>query len=127
MCSGLDLEDGDDQDEREHRSPRMLRCEIVDPVGRRHSCLVKNISRWGLGGSGTTALIAGQRVTVVLPELATISGTVRWAGGGKFGILLDHEVVPELVRFVGEKNQAAPNWQPSERWEPVDEWRGPRA
>jgi hypothetical protein len=123
MCSGMDLEDNG---EREHRSPRMLRCEVIDPVGRRHNCLVRNISRWGLGGSGTNGLATGQRVTVVLPELATLTGAVRWAGGGKFGILLDQEVVPELVRFVGEKNSAAPNWQVNERWEPTAEWRGPR-
>lgn len=124
MCSSLDLED---REERDHRSPRMLRCQIVDPVGRTHSCLVRNISRRGLGGSGTTGIAAAQQVTVILPELATLTGTVRWAAGGKFGILLDQEVVPELVRFVGEKNSAAPNWQASERWEPAAEWRGPRA
>jgi hypothetical protein len=121
MCSGLDIE------ERDHRSPRMLRCEVIDQAGRTHSCLVKNISRWGLGGSGTSALTQGERVTIVLPELATITGAVRWVAGNKFGILLDQEVVPELVRFVGEKNEAAPKWQVCARYEPAAEWRGPRA
>ena len=122
MCSGLDLEE---HGEREHRSPRMLRCEIVDPLGRTHGCIIKNVSSRGIGGSGTANLAPGQRVTVVIPDLATVTGCVRWAGGGKFGIMLDQEVVPELVRFVGEKNNT-PTWVASERWEPAAEWRGPR-
>ena len=123
MCSGIDL----DIEERDHRSPRMLRCEVVDPLGRKHACLVKNISRRGLGGTGGAMLAAGQQVTIVLPELATFTGIVRWSAAGKFGVQLDQEIDPELVRFVGEKNPAAPNWQVCERWEPAAEWRGPRA
>jgi hypothetical protein len=113
-------------DDRDHRSPRMLRCEIIDPVGHSYSCLLKNISRHGLGGSGATRLLAGQRVTIVIPELATLTGSVRWAAGGKFGIHLDQEIVPELVVFVAPKNDAAPQFRVAEHHEPLEVWRGPR-
>lgn len=121
MCSGIDLEEPG----RDHRSPRMLRCEIVDPLGRSHEAFVKNISRFGLGGSGCHAIAGGQHVTVILPDIATFTGTVRWAAHGKFGILLDQEVEPELVRFVPAKNQAAPKFQVSPLHRPVTDWSRP--
>jgi hypothetical protein len=113
-------------DDRDHRSPRMLRCEIIDTLGKSHSCLLRNISKHGLGGSGCNGLIAGQRVTIVIPELATLTGSIRWAGGGKFGIHLDQEIAPELVVFVAPKNPAAPQFRVAEYHEPLTEWRGPR-
>src|SRR5512139_1333744 len=107
MCSSPELE------ERDHRSPRMLRCEIVDTLGARHACLLKNISRRGLGGSCSDTLEAGQPVTIHIPKLATLTGSIRWASGGRFGIRLDQEIAPELVRFVGPRNEAAPNFEVS--------------
>ena len=121
MCSGLDLL------ERDPRSSRMLRCEVVDSLGRSHSCVVRNISRHGLGGSGARELANDGRVTIIIPELATLTGTVRWVAGGKFGVQLDQAIEPELVRFVGERNEAAPKWEVCPRYEPAAEWRGPRA
>jgi hypothetical protein len=121
MCSGIDIEES----ERDYRSPRMLRCEIIDAQGYSHPAFVKNISRHGLGGSGCEAIWPGQQVTVIFPELATVTGTVRWSAHGKFGILLDQEIVPELVRFVPPKNAAAPKFKVSPLHRPVTDWTRP--
>jgi len=111
MCSGVDLEQ-DDQEQREVRSPRVLRCELIDTFGRSHSCLMRNISRRGVGGSGCDALAVGERVKVVLPAAGAVSGTVRWVVRDKFGINLDCEIDTEAVRFTGASNNASQQQQP---------------
>ena len=119
MDSEVDIEG------REPRSQRILRCEIVDPFGESHPCLIKNISSKGLGGSGCDELEAGQYVTIILPEIGTLTGCIRWSADGKFGVRLDDEIVPEKVRFVGARNEAAPNFRVADLHRPVLDTRRP--
>lgn len=103
----------------------MLRCELIDSFGEVHSCLMKNVSRRGLGGSGCNRLAPGQRVTVILPVVGALAGTVRWSSGEKFGINLDCEIDPDVIRAAAtapmdasgmRKFEVAPMHRPSNDW-----------
>ena len=112
---------------RDQRSQRLLRCSIVDALGRTHACLLKNISRRGVGGTGCY-LLAGQPVTVLLPGLGLLTGSVKWTSHGKFGIRLDQEIDPSAITFVPgttDRESEAPKFEVKTWHQPSNDGRRP--
>jgi len=104
----------------------MLRCELIDSFGEVHSCLMKNISRRGLGGSGCKGLLSGQRITIVMPVLGALAGTVRWSSGEKFGINLDCEIDPDLIRTTAPtESRKSSKFEVAPMHRPTNDWRRP--
>lgn len=112
------------EEDREVRSPRILRCEIVDEFGEAQSYLIRNISRKGIGGSGNEGLEVGRHITINLLGLGTVTGSVRWCSGDRFGIHLDDEIEPERIRYVGVSLEG-PRFRVNDLHRPVHDSRRP--
>lgn len=68
--------------------------------GRDETCRLKvrNLSNGGMMGEGTLEAIRGQRVTVELRNIGTVSGSVAWTQGSRIGIAFDEEVDARVAR-----------------------------
>lgn len=104
----------------------LLRCEVIDALGRRFPCYLRNISRQGVSARGCTGLRVGQLLTLVLPVIGPIGGTVRWTGGDRFGVQLEAEIEPAVLRSAAAPAEAArPRFQLLPQHEPVTDFRRP--
>ena len=56
----FELHAADQIDDRDPRSSMMIRCDVVDALGRRFPCFLRNISRTGISARGCTGLCVGQ-------------------------------------------------------------------
>lgn len=85
-------------DDREHRDRRLLRAKVWSQACGEQDALIRNVSRYGLGGSVSNApLASGMDVTVTLLTGFQVRGTVRWTRGDLFGMRLHEAVNPDTV------------------------------
>lgn len=64
-------------------------------VGRdpaQHRIKVRNLSQRGLMGEGPVQVTSGTRVSIDLPEVGSVVGTVVWVQQPRFGVAFDEEV-----------------------------------
>lgn len=91
------------QPSREQRLSRIIRAMLITPDGREHELLIRNVSSHGLGAKAADVVVrAGDQVVVQLPNVGRITGTVRWAKVGAFGLYTAEEINTDLLFFRGE-------------------------
>ncbi|HSM54303.1 MAG TPA: PilZ domain-containing protein [Erythrobacter sp.] len=61
-----------------------------DPA--QHRIKVRNVSARGLMGEGALHVSSGTRLTIDLPEVGPVAGTVVWVQEPRFGVAFDDEV-----------------------------------
>lgn len=59
-----------------------------------HRVKVRNLSSQGMMGEGAVPVSSGTRLTVELPEVGNVAGTVVWVQQPRFGVAFDEEVDP---------------------------------
>lgn len=66
---------------------------------------VRNLSAGGMMAEGDTDIERGERVSVELRRIGTVSGNVAWVQGRRFGVAFDKEIDPKRARpqVQGEK------------------------
>jgi hypothetical protein len=107
------------QPSREKRLSRIVRGALVTPDGREHELLIRNVSDHGFGAKTADVVVrAGDQVVVQLPNIGRITGTVRWAKVGAFGVHTAEAIDTDLLLFRGEERAIAPR---------PDEFRVPRS
>jgi hypothetical protein len=83
------------------RAPREPVFHLADlRVGNQptaHRVKVRNLSSQGLMGEGPVPVSSGTRLTVDLPKLGEVAGTVVWVQEPRFGVAFDEEVDPRLA------------------------------
>ena len=122
----FELHAADQIDDRDPRSSMMIRCDVVDALGRRFPCFLRNISRTGISARGCTGLCVGQQISVILPVIGAIGGVIRWVNRDRFGIQLEAEIMPEMLRFAGAPVEAArPKFEPLPLHRPVTDYKRP--
>lgn len=57
-----------------------------------HRIKVRNISQRGLMGEGTLQVTSGTRLSIALPELGNLVGTVVWVQEPRFGVAFDEDL-----------------------------------
>lgn len=62
-----------------------------------HRVKVRNVSSKGMMGEGPVPLESGTRLTIELPELGQVAGTVVWVQQPRFGVAFDTEVDPAFA------------------------------
>ena len=66
-------------------------------VGRdpaQHRIKVRNLSARGLMGEGALHVSSGTRLSIDLPDVGIVAGTVVWVQEPRFGVAFDDEVEP---------------------------------
>jgi hypothetical protein len=63
-----------------------------DPL--QHRIKVRNLSARGLMGESALHVSSGTRLTIDLPEVGPVAGTVVWVQEPRFGVAFDDEVEP---------------------------------
>lgn len=64
-------------------------------VGRdpaQHRIKIRNLSPRGLMGEGPIQVANGTRLSIDLPEVGSVSGTVVWVQEPRFGVAFDEDV-----------------------------------
>lgn len=79
---------------REARERRLIRAEMRSDRLSPHDILIRNVSGRGLGANsrGTLPPIAGELVTIRLPDGQMVQAHVRWTEGMGFGVELDSPI-----------------------------------
>lgn len=76
---------------------------LLTPDGREHELLIRNVSSHGFGAKIADVVVrAGDEVVVQLPNIGKVTGTVRWAKVGAFGMHTPEEINTDLLFFRGE-------------------------
>lgn len=57
-----------------------------------HRVKVRNVSSKGMMGEGPVPVESGTRLTIELPKLGQVAGTVVWVQQPRFGVAFDTEV-----------------------------------
>jgi hypothetical protein len=112
-------------DDRDPRSAMLLRCDVIDALGRSFPCYVRNISRQGVSMRGCSGLRVGQALILALPVIGPIGGTVRWIDKDRFGVLLDSEIDPNMLRSGAVSVESAPRFQLLPQHQPMTDYRRP--
>lgn len=90
------------QEDAPAREPRLGRFIgiMIERAGKPpERAIASNVSASGLGGKTSLALMAGERVTLHLPNDERLSATVRWCAKGRFGVSLDQQIDPSAVKL----------------------------
>jgi hypothetical protein len=112
---------------RAARNARIIKAVLFTADGRSDTFIVKSVSRHGLGGrTAHVHVSAGDVVTVDLPLIGRISGSVRWTrglgtGGLAFGLQIDAEIDLDRLRFDHAELPAppAPKFSVADRFKPA--------
>lgn len=62
-----------------------------------HRIKVRNISSKGMMGEGLVPVQSGTRLTVDLPDLGHVEGTVVWVQQPRFGVAFDKDLDPKFA------------------------------
>lgn len=102
---------------------------LVAPDGSEHDLLIRNVSRHGLGAKmAAVALRIGEQVTVRLPNIGTVIGTVRWTKPGAFGMETAEAIDLDLLFFRGDDRAIAvkaEGYRAPRSFEPTTDHRRP--
>ena len=103
------MSDQDSHHTRKRRSSRIVRGTLITSSGRECDVLIRNVSSHGLGVKAADLdLKIGDQVAVQLPNVGRMTGTVRWAENGAFGIETSEEIHADLLLFGGDENRIVP-------------------
>ena len=95
MGSGTPFSEFSDESETRERSHRARRMLVVELRGRRFgsaSATIRDISSGGLGGTSSRWLVIGEPVELTLPNFGTLTGSVIWTEGNRFGLAFDEAI-----------------------------------
>lgn len=74
---------------------------------------VRNLSACGMMGEGDLSVERGAQVTIELRNIGTVSGSVAWVEGNRFGVVFADEIDPKLARSpvrAGPPDLASPRY-----------------
>lgn len=94
---------------RETRTPVSLMATLWSDRLDPRQIEIRNLSRRGMGvRCRVDTPAAGEQVVVHIPDLPSISGSVRWSRGDQCGIMLDRDLDPALFEQTGGDQPAEP-------------------
>jgi hypothetical protein len=92
-----------DEGQPAERSPRFARFAKgrIFTASATYDVVIRNVSRFGLGLKCREAQLAeGEDITVELPLVGRVQGTVQWVRNGNCGVRLQQEIDPQSLLFV---------------------------
>lgn len=101
-------EDKEDTSERQPRVAMLAKAQLSKGMSETSQVLIRNVSRQGLAiKCPSITLLAGETVTIDLPPIGRVQGTVRWVRKDNAGIRLDQEIDPGQLQFGNRETIAA--------------------
>jgi hypothetical protein len=112
-----------EQKRSDARQRRLLKAHMLHPRFGRVDILVRDVSAHGIGGKCDFDLLTGESVTICLPSRPPITGRVAWSAKRAFGIQLDQNIDPLVVRSSSES--AAQPYQVPDSAQPTGDFKRP--
>ena len=101
----------ENQDQQRH--DRFLMAEVsVSGHDGVHQIRVRNLSAGGMMGEGAVAVDRGSQLSILMPNLGAVAGTVAWTQGSRFGVAFNEDIDPDTV--FGDANADLDDGNPGE-------------
>lgn len=80
------------------RHDRFLMAEVsVSGHGDVYQIRVRNLSAGGMMGEGVVAVDRGSQLSIEMPNVGQVAGTVAWTQGSRFGVAFAEDIDPSAV------------------------------
>ncbi|MET0364183.1 MAG: hypothetical protein ABW169_05975 [Sphingobium sp.] len=110
------------QPDRPARHGRIIRAQFTLQGGQRGELLVKNVSEGGIGARCDCPHVqVGDAISIDLPVVGEVVGTIRWIGGGYCGIQTQDRMDIQRLRFRPDSNllSSPASFSVAARFQPV--------
>ncbi|QOT72114.1 MULTISPECIES: hypothetical protein [Sphingobium] len=122
----MSVSDSDFASKRLHdRQRRLLKARMRHPDYGEIDILVRDVSEMGLGGRCEFDLAVGESVVILLPDCRPAQGKIAWRKGQSFGVHLEAQINPEVVKSRAPADRPAEGYQVPEAFRPSAETKRP--